>query len=347
MNITLPTIDVIVSTFNEERYVGRCLECVLGQDYPADRMRVLVIDGGSTDATVDIARRYAATDERVEVIADGQRRNLPESLNLARARSSGELVAKIDGHGYPERDFLRFAAEKLGRRETKLACVGGRPVQEGETRFGRAVALARTSRFGVGASEYAGRSDQTLVDTVQCGVYDRKALDEVGWFNPEMNFGEDEELNWRLRQAGYDILLDGRMVFHYVTRPSWRAAYRQYRNYGEARVRVVREHPTFLRPHHLVPAAMVAGVGALAAAAPRSRLARRVLVTTGTAYVTGAAAAGTLAARRHEPTLSVSVATCFCALHLGYGVGTLRGFARVAAHGVRRRLVRPLSSEAP
>jgi glycosyltransferase involved in cell wall biosynthesis len=346
MKTTLPTVDVIVSTFNEERYLGRCLEYVLGQDYAADRMRVLVIDGGSTDATLDVARRYAETDDRVELIADGRRRNLPESLNLARSRSSAELVAKIDAHGYPERDFLRLAVENFAEAEEGVACVGGRPVQEGETRFGRAVALARTSRFGVGASEYAGRSDRALVDTVQCGVYLRAALDEVGWFNPEMNFGEDEELNWRLREAGYDILLDGRMVFHYVTRPSWGSAYRQYRNYGEARVRVVREHPGFLRAHHLVPAALVASGGALAAAAPLSRRARRGLTVLGAAYAAGAGAAGAAAARRREPALSLTVAACFCALHAGYGVGMLRGLAGLAADGARYRRTGPLSSEA-
>ena len=343
---TTPSVDVLVSTFNEERYLARCLESVLAQDYPADRLRVLVIDGGSTDSTVALAECFARDDERVEVIADGVRRNLPESLNLARDRSRGELVAKIDGHGYPDRDFLRLAAENLVSGGPRVGCVGGRPVQEGETRFGRAVALARTSHFGVGASEYAGSSQRASVDTVQCGVYTREALDEVGWFDPDMNYGEDEEVNWRLREAGYEILLDGRMRFHYFTRPTWRAAYRQYRNYGEARVRVVREHPRFLRPHHLAPAAMVAAAGVLVVTAPVSKHARMALAAGTGAYAATAAAAAAAAARGHESSLAVPVATCFAALHLGYGVGTLRGFARMVAGGGRSDRNGPLSSEA-
>lgn len=341
-----PTVDVVVSTFNEERYVARCLEYVLDQDYRADRIRVLLIDGGSTDGTLDIARRIAAGDDRLELIADGRRRNLPESLNLARERSQAELVAKIDAHGYPERDFLRLAVENLAGGGPRLGCVGGRPIQDGETRFGRAVALARSSRFGVGGSEYAGTRERAQVDSVQCGVYRRTALDEVGWFNPVMNFGEDEELNWRLRQARYDILLDRRMAFHYVTRPSWRAAYRQYRNYGEARVRVVREHPGFLRPHHLAPAALVASAAALMAAAPLSPAARRGLAALVTAYAAGAGAAGTATARSREPALSLRVAACFGALHLGYGIGMLRGLAQLAAEARGRRESR-LSSLKP
>jgi succinoglycan biosynthesis protein ExoA len=345
--LSTPSVEVLVSTFNEERYLTRCLESVLGQDYPRDRLRVLVIDGGSTDSTVAIAERFAREDERLEVIADGVRRNLPESLNLARGRSDTELVAKVDAHGYPERDFLRLAAEGLAEGGPRTGCVGGRPVQEGETRFGRAVALARTSRFGVGASDYAGSSERATVDTVQCGVYRRSALDEVGWFDGDMNYGEDEELNWRLRQAGREILLDGRMRFHYFTRPSWRAVYRQYRNYGEARVRVVREHPGFLRLHHLAPAALVAAFALLAVAAPLSQAARIALAGLAGTYAAVALAMGRSAARGHEASLAVRVAACFAALHLGYGVGTLRGCARLMAGGARIQPRTPLSSEAP
>jgi glycosyltransferase involved in cell wall biosynthesis len=339
-----PAVDVVVSTLNEEAYVRRCLESLLSQDYPAERLRVLLVDGGSTDGTVSIGRSIADSDSRVVVIADGRRRNLPEALNLARARGSGQLVAKIDAHGYPERDYLRLAADAFASGGAELGCVGGRPVQDGETRFGRAVALARTSRFGVGASEYAGTSERAMVDTVQCGVYRRDVLDRVGWFDPAMNFGEDEELNWRVRRAGYGILLDARMRFHYVTRPSWRATYRQYRNYGEARVRVVAAHPGFVRPHHLAPAALVATVGGLAAASIGSRPARRGLLGVVGAYAAAAGGAAITAARRVDAGLAPAVAACFVALHAGYGVGMLRGLAGFASSERSRGRNLPLSS---
>ena len=79
----LPDVDVLVSTFNEEHHLQRCLDAVLGQDYQPDRLRLLLIDGGSTDGTVELAPRRAASDAALEVVADGERRNLPEALNLA------------------------------------------------------------------------------------------------------------------------------------------------------------------------------------------------------------------------------------------------------------------------
>src|SRR5918999_2442426 len=76
------------------------------------------------------------------------------------------------------------------------------PIQEGETRFGDAVAAARTSAFGVGGGSYAIKGDREFVASVQCGVYRRTVLEHVGAFDPAMNFGEDDELDWRGTPAG-------------------------------------------------------------------------------------------------------------------------------------------------
>jgi hypothetical protein len=159
---------------------------------------------------------------------------------------------------------------------------------------------------------------------VQCGVYRRQAVVRVGGFDPAMVYGEDEELNWRLRRAGYRILLAEGMRFHYVTRSTWRAALRQYSNYGEARVRVVDKHPEFLRWHHLVPAAGVAGGVVLVSSAPFSAAARRLLRATASGYAAAACLAAA-SATDGDLALAPRVAAAFAALHLGYGIGVLRG----------------------
>lgn len=337
VEVWTPTIDVLVSTFNEEGYVERCLDHVLGQDYPRELTQIYVIDGGSDDGTVEILRRIAATEPRMTVIADGLRRNLPEALNVGIAASSGELVAKIDAHGWPERDFLAKAVEAFRRGGEDVACVGGRPEQQGETGIGSAVALARTSRFGVGGSGYADTAALGEVDTVQCGVYRRAPLVEVGCFDPEMNFGEDEEVNWRLRRRGHRIVLDAAIRFHYITRSSLRGVYRQYRNYGRARVQVVRKHREYLRARHLAPAVLVAMLGVLGLAGLASRRARAALLLAGGAWLLGAGVAAAKAAGRGGGAgLIGRTIACFAALHLGYGIGTI---SALAPHRRARRKV--------
>lgn len=337
MSETLPSVDVIVSTFNEERYIERCLDAILRQTYPASAFTVWVIDGGSSDSTVRIVRRYASRHPNIRCIADGRRLNLPEALNLALASSSGDYVAKIDAHGYPEGEFLDVAVRALETGPPSLACVGGRPLQKGETAFGRDLALARTSPFGVGASGYAQDAPCGYVDTVQCGVYRRLALSSVGGFDAQMNYGEDEELNWRLKAAGYDIYLDSRMRFHYVTRATWISAFRQYYNYGRARVRVIEKHRDFARVYHAAPALLVS---ALFLAAPIALLSRNAAIVCGAALLLYLAA-GLFASARcsgGRVTAVIGIASAFVALHAGYGAGTIAEICAIVCRRTAQRV---------
>jgi succinoglycan biosynthesis protein ExoA len=337
-----PAVDVLVSTFNEEGFIENCLDHVLAQTYEGD-YRVWLVDGGSSDATVQLASKRAAKDSRLLVVADGTRLNLPEALNVGLALGEAPFVAKVDAHGYPERDFLERAVAAFEAAPGRVGCVGGRPEQVGLTPFGAALAAARRSRFGVGASEYASTSSVGEVDTVQCGVYLRSALVEAGSFDARMNYGEDEEVNWRLRRAGYAIVMDTSIRFRYYARPSWRAAFRQYRNYGRARVRVVQAHPDFARLHHAIPMTAVLGTSIVAVAALWWWLARWALLGILSAYSVGALIS---ARKASTPEASTGrIAAAFTALHLGYGAGMVDEVARVLVGelrtGLRQLLRRP------
>ncbi len=68
MSDTLPFISVVIPMRNESGWIQRCLGSVLAQDYPADRMEVLVADGMSDDGSRDQLERLAREDPRVRVI---------------------------------------------------------------------------------------------------------------------------------------------------------------------------------------------------------------------------------------------------------------------------------------
>lgn len=54
----LPSIDVLIPTLNEEKNLKLCLDAIVKQNYPKNKIRITIIDGGSTDSTVDIAKGY-------------------------------------------------------------------------------------------------------------------------------------------------------------------------------------------------------------------------------------------------------------------------------------------------
>ena len=166
------------------------------------------------------------------------------------------------------------------------------------------------------------------MDTIQAGVYRRAPLEEVGGFRTDMLVGEDEELNWRLKKAGYRLVLDTSVRFVYTTRSSWRAVFRQHRNYGQSRVRVLAAHPDFLRLYHLAPPGLVATLGGLALAAPVSRRARRGLLGLALAY--GGRGRGRLdrPPRARGPSWRRACSPASPRIHLGYGVGMIEGVAQ-------------------
>ena len=338
-------VDVLVSTYNEERHIDACLDAILAQTAP---VVVTIVDGGSTDGTVHALRARERRDRRVCVVADGERRTLPAALNAALAMTTHPFAAKVDARTFLAPDFIARALAVLAEGGENVACAGGAPEQFGETAFGAGLARARTSRFGVGGSQYADPRLRADVDTIQCGVYRRAALDTVGAFDPALQFGEDEELNWRLRLRGFRLVRDASIRFRYLTRSTWRGAFAQYRNYGRARIAVARRHPGFVRPHHAAPtAALLTAVG-LGIAAPFSRTARTLFAASATLYATATVAAAIAAARRERAPIA-PIATAFSALHIGYGLGLLEGIVSTTRARNRwrapRRTARVATSE--
>ncbi|HEX5376328.1 MAG TPA: glycosyltransferase family 2 protein [Solirubrobacterales bacterium] len=325
--MTPTSVDVVVPAYNEQDHIAACIAGVLAQDYPPDRLRLLLVDAGSSDDTVEIAQRHAAEDERIVVVSGEGRLTTPEALNVGLRVSTADVFARVDAHGCPAQDYISRAVAALEESDERVVGVGGQPNYSGASPFERAFTLARGSRLGVGGSVYAAPGQREIVDTVPWGIYRRPALEEVGGFDPAMNHGEDEELNWRLKQAGMSVMLDSSIRFEYVPRATLGAAFRQYRNYGRARARVVAAHPDFLRPRHAAPAAFVLGLAGLAALSPFSTAARAGLAAAVGGYAVAAGAGAVAATGREEIRLAPRVAACFPALHFGYGVGTIGGFA--------------------
>ena len=319
-----PSVDVVVPAYDEELHIEECIDGVLAQDYEDGRLRLLVVDAGSTDRTRALAEARARGDERIVVVAERGRLTTPEALNVGLEISDSDVFARVDAHGKPATDYVSRAVEALRFGGEDVVGVGGQPSFEGGSPLGRAFTLARRSRLGVGGSVYAAPGQREIVDTVPWGVYRRAALERVGGFDPAMNHGEDEELNWRLRQAGMSVMLDSAIRFEYVPRSSLPAIFRQYRDYGRARVRVVAAHHDFLRARHLAPAVLVLAFAALILASPFTAAARAGLAALAALYA-GAVGVGALLAARGRLRLAPLVAACFPALHFGYGIGTLGG----------------------
>jgi glycosyltransferase involved in cell wall biosynthesis len=105
----MPLVTVGIPFRNEERRLGDAVRSILAQSF--GDFELLLVDDGSTDRSVEIARSFG--DPRISVVSDGQRRFLPARLNQIVGLARGELVARMDGDDVSHPDRLRREVEAL------------------------------------------------------------------------------------------------------------------------------------------------------------------------------------------------------------------------------------------
>lgn len=319
----LPLVSVIIPVRNEAPFVERSLQAVLDQTYPKERMEVIFADGMSTDETRQKILTMAARTQVPISIVDNIKQIAPTGLNAAISKAVGEVLVRVDGHCEIDPAYVANCVELLntGRADG----VGGPIETIGETGHAAAIALAMSSRFGVGGSAFRTVNDREMyTDTVAFPGYTRKVIDKVGQFDEELVRNQDDEYNFRIRELGGQILLSPAIRSRYYSRSTFRSLWRQYFQYGYWKVRVMQLHPKQMSVRQFIPFLFVCALIVFALLSLFSSAGRLVFVGVITLYVIANISASLLAAKSRismVPSLSLS----FAILHIAYGLGSLVG----------------------
>ncbi len=107
----MPSVTVLVDTYNYGRFIEEAIESVLSQDYPRERMEVLVVDDGSKDDTAQRVRKYGDGIQYLYKRNGGQ----ASAFNYGLARAKGEIIAFLDADDYWLPGKLRRVVEEFER----------------------------------------------------------------------------------------------------------------------------------------------------------------------------------------------------------------------------------------
>ncbi|MBI5303630.1 MAG: glycosyltransferase family 2 protein [Chloroflexi bacterium] len=317
-------VTVILPIRNEARYIARTLESLLTQDYSQEKIEILVVDGMSGDGTRQIVTEFEQRDSRIRLL-DNSQQIVPAAMNKGIRAARGTIVIRVDGHTVIAQDYVRRCVVQLAT--TGADNVGGPMRAESDTWIGNAIVLATSSPFGVGGARFHYAETPGWVDTVYMGAYRREVFDRIGLFDEELVRNQDDELNFRLIQAGGKIWLDPQIRSTYYSRSTLRGLWKQYFEYGFWKVRVIQKHRRPASWRHLVPATFVLAlfVSTLASIFVQSPIPFPAVACP---YVLASLFISlTIAARegwRYAPILPLAFAT----MHVAYGVGFLAGIAR-------------------
>jgi cellulose synthase/poly-beta-1,6-N-acetylglucosamine synthase-like glycosyltransferase len=200
-----PSITVIVPARNEAAHVGACVRAILQQNYPPDRLQLIVVNDHSEDATVAEALAAAGQDTRLSIVHLGPQMGTAykkAAVAAGIAQAQGEWIVTTDADCIPGRDWLQAMSANFGEG---VAMVSGPVMLKGEGLFCRFQALEFMGLIAVGAGAIAA-GQPTMCNGANL-AYRRRAFEEVGGFAgiDHIASGDDELLMHKMAGAGRTV----------------------------------------------------------------------------------------------------------------------------------------------
>jgi succinoglycan biosynthesis protein ExoA len=331
---SLPFVSVVVPCRNEEKRIASCLDSILANDYPKDRMEILVLDGMSEDETREIVQEHARRDARIRLV-DNPQKHIPVAMNIGIRAARGERILKMDAHStYPPEYISRcvhyqdiYGAEN----------VGGvwKMVPMPETAIAKAIVLGLRHRFGSGnANVKVGVDKPTWSDTAAFGCFRRDLFERIGMYDEKLLSSSDLDLNQRIQAAGGGILVVPDVVISYVADPNLRALRRHVFADGVWVSYVLKFGKKAWSWRHWVPGAFVLSLLISFALAAVNRGFLWLGLSIAGIYVAASLAVSLqIAMRERDPRYAFLLPIVFAVRHFAHGIGTLFGLVLVVLPG--------------
>jgi len=195
-----PLITIIVPTHNEERVIKRRIENLLSQDYPMDKLEITVIDSGSTDYTLKIAKSFEKNNLNVRVLEQGERKGKASAINLGKSYAKGEIILVTDANTVFDVNALREIAPHF--KNPAIGAVGGRFVLPNVENK-----LVRASSFYWELESLMRRGESTMDSA--CLFHGEINAWRKGIVEAEpSSLAEDLDMAIKIRRQGYEIVYE-------------------------------------------------------------------------------------------------------------------------------------------
>jgi len=322
----LPFVSVIMPVRDEAKFIERALKSVLDNDYPAEKIEILVVDGMSDDGTRETVEKLSQADNRVKMLNNPQG-IVSAAMNIGLMAARGDLFIRVDGHAEIPPDFVTKSIHCL-REHPEAWVVGGHIMTVADDYMGRAIASAMRSPIGVGNARFRLGDYEGWVDTLAFGTHRKWIVDKIGYFDEELVRNQDDEFNLRIILAGGKIWMSKSIQSTYFSRGSLHKLWRQYFQYGFWRAKTLQKHKRPASFRQLAPLLFVLSLPLFGFTGLMWKPFWLLLVIEAGLYllalVTGALDVGRKSGWRYAPVAPL----IFAILHFGYGLGSLWGGVR-------------------
>jgi len=328
-------VTVIIPCRDECAHIAVCLDSLVANDYPANYLEILVVDGMSEDGTREIVQNYMQRYSFINLL-DNPKRITPAAMNIGIRTAKGEVIALVGAHSIYDRHYLSECVKHLAEYSADEVGAVAKYISRKNTLVGQGIVMALAHPFGAGANiRYkVGATRPTWVDTVSSGCYRRDVFDRIGLFNEELIHSQDIEFNLRLKRKGGRILLVPTAKIEYHARSDIKSFSRHnFRNGLWAILPFIYSDVIPISWRHLLPLVFVLGLVSSAMLALMWPLGLWVLlgIVGGYSFANLIASAHIASRERNARYLWV-MSAIFADLHLLYGLGSIWGVIKVIAY---------------
>lgn len=233
-----PFVSVIIAVYNRANIIKKCLDSLMEQTYPKEKIEIIIADDGSTDNIEDTAGKYP-----VKLVRQPHK-GLPAARNLGIENAKGEIIVFFDDDTIVDKEWIKSAVEVYEKYDNVGGITGRiKEVQFQDIKKGVLGKIMKvyskifgTSGFfimqdGIGKVLPTGFTitnfhtvdhEQKVQILSGCNMsYSKKAIEEVGYFDNEYignAYYEDPDFSYRVYKAGFDLYaIPNAVVDHLVT----------------------------------------------------------------------------------------------------------------------------------
>jgi cellulose synthase/poly-beta-1,6-N-acetylglucosamine synthase-like glycosyltransferase len=227
-----PKVSIIVATLNSERTIDECLKAIFELNYPKDFLEIIVVDGCSKDATLEIAQKYP-----VKVVSEPL--NAPAAYNYAMKIVSNDVLGFIDSDAKVEKEWLNKLVTHLD--DPQVAGVsGGIETWNTENAWARSIGYDLKNRYA--------RLKKYVVRVATMNLLLKKSvIKAVGGFDENLPSQYDTDLGFRITSSGYKILFEPSAKCYHFNRSTVSGYFRQQLQYGKNTTKLYFKHANLIK----------------------------------------------------------------------------------------------------
>jgi glycosyltransferase involved in cell wall biosynthesis len=225
-SLDFQSISIIVPVLNGASTLPQCLNSISKLEYPKDKLEVIVIDNGSTDSSITIAKQFD-----VKLFFETSIRSSYAARNKGIQEAKGELIAFTDADCIVTSGWLTNIVKET--HDTSFGCFAG----EIEAYQPQTIIEKFSDRYGILRQKNTLNSPYLPYPQTANAVYRKEVFDKVGLFHPKMTTGGDADIAWRMqKQLGLKVKFVPQAIAYHKHRANIREFYKQFRKYEKAKL---------------------------------------------------------------------------------------------------------------